>query len=220
MKDFSIPNITRVKSIAVWGTLATVAFPAIYGLCNFYASKQTSHYPMYLDFELSIPLVPWMIYFYMSLNLLFVLAAFVLKDPRSIKGFCLSLVGTLFIASVVFVLFPGKLGFVRAEYVEGYQDIFTSLHAIDKPFNLFPSLHVTYSTLAAMAMIEQSKSRVFHFILKTWIVLIAMSVVLVHQHHLFDIVTGLILAMIGYHYIYRRYVPYDDSSLKKLIKEL
>lgn len=207
MKDFSLPNIERVRAISIWGTLATIAFPAIYGLCNFYASKQTSHFPMYLDFELSIPFVPWMIYIYMSLNALFVLAAFVLKDTRAIKGFCLSLVGTLFFAAIIFVLFPGKLGFVRVDHVEGYQEIFSSLHAIDKPFNLFPSLHVTYSTLAALAMIDQSKSKLFHIVLKVWIVLIAMSVVLVHQHHLFDILSGLILAILGYQYIYRRYIP-------------
>lgn len=148
----------------------------------------------------------------MSLNALFILAAFVLKDPRSIKGLCLSLIGTLLMAAVIFVLFPGKLGFVRVDHVEGYQNIFSSLHSIDKPFNLFPSLHVTYSTLSALAMIEQSKNKVFHFVLKVWIILIAMSVILVHQHHLFDIFSGFILAVVGYHYIYRRYIPYDKNE--------
>jgi membrane-associated phospholipid phosphatase len=198
---FSLPNKARLKEIAIWGALATVAFPLIYGVCNYLASQQTDFYKAYFQWELAIPLVPWMIYPYMSLNVLFVEAAFILKEG-AVKAYCLSLVASLFVAAFIFYFFPGELGFVRPDYVESYNDIFQGMYSIDKPHNLFPSLHVTYSSLSAMAMIQQTKSKVFHAFMSLWVIVIALSVVLVHQHHVIDIVLGFVLAIITYKQVY------------------
>lgn len=209
---FSLPNKARLKEIAIWGGLASIAFPAIYGLCNHLASLQTNFYQAYFAWELDIPLIPWMIYPYMSLNALFLLAAFILKE-RAVKGYCLSLVISLFAAAIVFYFFPGELGFTRPDYVPGYNEIFQGMYAIDKPHNLFPSLHVTYSTLSAMAMIQQSHSKSFTLIMTIWIILIALSVILVHQHHIIDIVMGFILAIITYKFVYLKIV--ESSAIIK-----
>ncbi|MCP4914838.1 MAG: phosphatase PAP2 family protein [Oligoflexia bacterium] len=206
MKDFSLPDIDRLKSIGIWGGLATIAFPVIYGFCNHYASGVENHYAMYTQWELSIPLLPWMIIPYLSLNLLFVVAAFILKTPTVIKAYCLSLVLGALMAAVIFIIFPGELGFVRqgAPY---FTAIFEGMYAIDKPHNLYPSLHVTYSSLSIWAMLEQSKNKILHAFLWVWLFLISFSVVFVHQHHLFDIVTGWILALIIWKTFYCRLHP-------------
>jgi membrane-associated phospholipid phosphatase len=148
-----------------------------------------------------------MIYFYVSLALLLLLNVFMLKDPKVIRAFSICLIVTVLIAGLIFILFPGRLGFTRVSYVPGYEWIFSLLHAVDQPFNLYPSLHITYSSLTVFAIIDQTKSRIFHVFLLFWLVLIAFSVVLVHQHHLFDIITGLILAGIVIKFVYRKLVP-------------
>lgn len=202
---FSLPNKARLKEIAIWGALASIAFPAIYGLCNHLASLQTLTYKAYFMWELDVPLIPWMIYPYMSLNLLFLVAAFVLKEG-AVKAYCLSLVYSLLVAAIIFYFFPGELGFTRPDFVPGYNDIFQGMYSIDKPHNLFPSLHVTYSSLSAMAMVQQSNSKSFSVFMTLWIIVIALSVILVHQHHVIDIVLGLILAIITYKYAYLKIV--------------
>lgn len=202
-KIFEWPTGSKFMVILLWTIYSTVAFTAIYGLCNHYASLNPKLYQMYTQWELEIPLVPVMIYPYLSLNLLFLMSAFVLKEITSIKAFCSSLiVGALF-AGIFFYFFPGELGFIRTS-VPGYDAIFNFMFQIDKPHNLYPSLHVTYSTLAVLAMIEQTKSKSFHSFLIIWLVLIIISVVLVHQHHLFDIVTGFILALLLNKLIYSK----------------
>ncbi len=202
-KVFSIPDFERLKAIAIYVTLSTIAFAVVYGWCNKAASMSPTHYKMFTQWELTIPLIPWMIYPYISLNLLFVVAAFVLKEVSSIKAFCLSLIAGAFIAGFFFYFFPGQLGFVR-QNVPGYEHFFNFMFSIDHPHNLYPSLHVTYSTLAILSMIDQTTSRIFHGLLFVWLGLITMSVVFVHQHHIFDIVTGFILALILYKVIYRK----------------
>jgi len=208
---FSLPNKARLKEIAIWGTLAAIAFPLIYGVCNYLASQNSDFYHAYFDWELSLPLIPWMIYPYMSLNALFLVAAFILKE-KAVKAYCLSLVISLGVAAIIFYFFPGQLGFTRPEYVAGYNDIFQGMYNIDKPHNLFPSLHVTYSSLSAMSMIQQAKSKLFASIMIVWIILISLSVILVHQHHIIDIILGFILAILTYRSVYLKILK-DQNEL-------
>lgn len=206
MNDFSLPDKERLKAIAIWGMIATVAFPLIYGFTNNYASKSSDLYQMYTQWELSLPLIPWMIIPYLSLNLLFVVAAFVLKSPRVVKAYCLSLVLGALLAGIIFILFPGKLGFTR-EGAPYFTAIFEGMYSIDQPHNLFPSLHVTYSSLSIWAMLEQSKNKIFHGFLWGWLFIISFSVVFVHQHHLFDIVSGWFLALFIWKVFYSKLWP-------------
>ena len=159
---------------------------------------------MYFDFEKDIPLVPWMIYIYASFHLLLALNFFIIKDPKVIKAFTISLMASSFIAALVFLSFPGELGFSRVDGTAGYEAMYSFLHKIDHPHNLYPSLHITFSVLTAFAMFDQTRSKLFHGFLLSWVFLICCSVVLVHQHHLFDIFTGLILSFIVIKYVYRR----------------
>jgi membrane-associated phospholipid phosphatase len=135
------------------------------------------------------------------------LNVFLLRDPKVIKAFSICLILTVLVAGLIFVLFPGKLGFNRVSEVPGHEWLFSFLHAIDQPFNLYPSLHITYSSLTVFAIIDQTNNKLFHYILIVWLVLIVFSVVLVHQHHLFDILTGLILAWLVVKIVYRRLIP-------------
>lgn len=203
---FSIPNKERTKYILVYGLIATLAFTVIYGLCNEAASHATYLYSAFFDWELQIPLIPWMIYPYLSLNILFIFSAFVVTDVSAIKGYLLGLTYAAIIAGIIFYIFPAKLGFTR-EVAVGYEKIFETMFSIDKPHNLFPSLHVTYSSIAIWTMIEQTKNRIFHLFLWGWLVLISCSIILVHQHHLFDILSGFILAYITYEFLIKKIHP-------------
>ncbi len=199
---FSFPGIQRLKTIFIWGSLATLAFGFVYGSCNQLASEASKHYALYTDWELKIPLIPWMIFPYISLNVIFIVSAFVLKTTTSIKGFCVSIILGAFIAGFFFYFFPGKLGFERI-IADDYSGLYHFMFSIDHPHNLFPSLHVTYSMLGVLSMVEQTSSKFFHYVLYGWLILISASVVLVHQHHLFDILTGAILAMGLFQFCYR-----------------
>lgn len=205
-KILTFPDFLRTKMILWWGTWATVAFVGVYGWCNKAALAAPEHYRLYMDWELSIPLLPWMIFPYISLNLLFVVCAFVLKTPQSIKGFCISLIYGALVAGLFFYFFPGKLGYVRSP-VQEFSDFYDFMFSIDHPHNLFPSLHVTYSGLAIFAMRDQTRSKAFHVFLLSWLVLICASVVLVHQHHLFDIFSGAVLGTAVYRLVYKKYSP-------------
>ena len=194
----------RLKAMVFWGGICVLFCLTVYLGTNEIASNMERHYGMYFDFEKDIPLVPWMIYIYASFHLLLALIFFIIKDPKVIKAFTISLMASSFIAALVFLSFPGELGFSRVDGTAGYEAMYSFLHKIDHPHNLYPSLHITFSVLTAFAMFDQTRSKLFHGFLLSWVFLICCSVVLVHQHHLFDIFTGLILSFIVIKYVYRR----------------
>ena len=194
----------RLQAMVFWGGICVLFCLSVYLGTNEIASTMERHYGLYFDFEKDIPLVPWMIYIYASFHLLLALNFFIIKDPKVIKAFTISLMASSFIAGLVFLSFPGKLGFSRVDGIAGYEAMYLFLHEIDHPHNLFPSLHITFSVLTAFAMFDQTTNKWFHGFLLVWITLICCSVVLVHQHHLFDIFTGLVLSFIVIKYIYKR----------------
>jgi membrane-associated phospholipid phosphatase len=200
-------NNERWRAMLTWGSVCVVACLSMYLISNEIASHISVHYRMYTEAERSIPLIPWMIYIYASFHLLLALNFFIIKDPKVIKAFTISLMCSSFIAVLIFLVFPGELGFSRTENIAGYEPMFNLLHQIDHPFNLYPSLHITFSVLTAFAMVDQTKGKLFHGILLIWILLICCSVVLVHQHHIFDVITGLLLAYGVIKLIYRRMIP-------------
>jgi membrane-associated phospholipid phosphatase len=213
-KEFSLPGKERLKAILIYGNLSTLVFTLVYGICNYLAAQGTEVYAMYSEWETQIPLIPWMIYPYISLNLLFVLNVFILNSAQSIKALCYCLISGVLIAGIFFYFFPGQLGFNR-EVPLGYESIFEFMFSIDHPHNLFPSLHITYSAISIWAMQEHFSNKFLRWLFDLWFLTISFSVVLVHQHHLFDVFTGYLLAIFLFRYVYLKVYqgPYHTSFI-------
>ena len=192
----------RIRAIIIWGAITLIFSTVVYFGANEIASKSDYFFRLYFEFERDIPMVPWMIYIYQSFALLIVVTYFSIKSPQKIKAYSISFMSSCAIAAVFFILFPTELGFSRTEKIEGYEFMYNLLHMIDKPHNLAPSLHITYSALGAYVLSSEIKSKWLKGMIWLWFLLICSSIVLVHQHHLFDIFSGIVLAYIVIYNIY------------------
>lgn len=160
---------------------------------NSYAAAAQKKYLFYLELEKNIPFLPEFILIYFSLNLLMTMPLFYF-ETRQILSFCFQLILATLIACLCFILFPGELGFVRQLPKGAFQEIYATLFKIDKPHNLAPSLHIVYTYLTIFNLALVSKKRLWHL----WGVLMCFSVILTHQHHIFDILTGWTLAFMTF----------------------
>ena len=194
----------RLKALALWGGVCSVICGLLYNSSNSYSETATNHYQVYFEFEKRIPQIPWMILFYISYYFYLLLNFALVKQPYKIKALCLTMTFSSLVAAMVFIIFPSELGFSRAENIDGFEGIFNWLHLVDKPHNLFPSLHITFTSIATYVMICETRSRLFHASIIAWALMITFSVVLVHQHHLIDVLTGWILALISIVFVYKK----------------
>jgi membrane-associated phospholipid phosphatase len=77
-----------------------------------------------------------------------------------------------------------------------HRSVFNLLQMVDTPHNLAPSLHVAFSALILLGCAEIAP-RHWAWGYYFWLLVLSASTVLVHQHHLFDGVSGLVLAMLA-----------------------
>jgi len=144
----------HLKAMAIWGGLCVLLCGVLYLSSNCIAETFLSHHRLYLECEKDIPQVPGMIIFYESYFLLVLLSFIRAKSPKSLRALSITMMVSAVIACTIFLLFPGELGFSRTMNIEGFESIFEALHRMDKPHNLYPSLHITFSSISAFTLIK------------------------------------------------------------------
>ena len=70
-----------------------------------------------------------------------------------------------------------------------------------------PSLHVACTALCIAALLHTGPRTVIQLGLLVWAGLLSVSVVLGHQHHLLDVVTGWLLGLAAYRLVYLPRAP-------------
>ena len=180
---------SNLKAYALWSVVLLILFPVIYGTTNMLGVHAVQTFRFAHNSEVSIPFIPAAITVYMTLQILFLLPAFIL-NACMIHGLGKALTSALLAAAPIFYFFPAPTLYER-KIPEGFwHPVYRFLFSIDANFNTFPSLHVTFSFILIAFLNQQLKSPYF---LWTWFTLICVSVLLTHQHHVADILGGIIL---------------------------
>lgn len=137
--------------------------------------------------------IPYLLYIpYITFTLTFFV--FFSKYKHSIT---FSVISCILIASLFYVFYQTTVP--RTEILS--RDLFSRLieliYLIDKPYNCFPSLHVTLSVLVCFywKKLLPGACQLSLFFLTFLIVL---STVFVKQHYIPDLLSGIILALLGY----------------------
>jgi len=188
---FRLPDGPTLRTVLGWSLFIDILFFLLYSTINWLTQQRDDLLHLYLNTELAIPLLPEAIWVYLSMLLLLCLPLFTLPRER-VRNEALAAIFALFTAATIWLLVPAQLGFERLLPI-GYEAIYNVIFTLDAPHNLVPSLHVVFSTLAVLAC-GQSAPKAIRIGLWIWLIGIAASTLLTHQHHLLDIVTGLIIA--------------------------
>lgn len=166
-------------------------FPAYFG-AGYLTDGDGRALDLYASAELEIPLVSWMILPYLSLFTLFLLPLFHMS-PGEMRALSRQSSLSLVVGGVCFLLIPGNLGYPPREVTDWTQPVYDLLAAVDTRHNLVPSLHVAFAALIVLAVARSAPLPLAAFYY-AWLALLSASTLLVHQHHVIDVVTGFALA--------------------------
>jgi hypothetical protein len=190
-----LPDARRVRVYALWAGLAGVAFFAIYPTLNWLTSLRRHRFHLYVPPELGVPFVPQFIWAYLSMYVLFLAPLFFLPSER-MPALGRQLVAGTVACGVLFLLLPGELGFVRVIPSDPiYASLYKSMFGVDRPHNLVPSLHVVWSSAIILACVDTARS-LGRVLLYLWLAILAGSTVLVHQHHILDVISAMLLVLL------------------------
>jgi len=171
----------------------SLLFLVVYGGCIWITSRRHDVGVFYFEWERQIPFVAFFILPYLSIDLFFVAAPFFLPNGNELKLFGRRVAAAIMIAGSCFLLLPLRFAFPRPRVSGWLGATFEWFRGLDAPFNLFPSLHAALCLLLLQVYARQLRG-VLRAATIFWFVLIALSPLLTHQHHVIDIGGGFALA--------------------------
>jgi protein-tyrosine phosphatase/membrane-associated phospholipid phosphatase len=185
---------SRAQAAAVSAGLSLL-FVAVYGTCNWITARRNDVGTWYYAWERYIPFVPLFIVPYMSIDLFYVCAPFLCRSRTELQTFARRIVLTILAAGACFLLIPLRMAVSRPPPDGWTGAIFNFLHGFDQPYNLFPSLHITFAAILATFYARHSRG-ILRWAINLWFSLIGLSTLLTYQHHVVDIIGGIVLATI------------------------
>lgn len=132
---------------------------------------------------------------YLSIDLFFVAAPFIIRRGDDLRIYTRRVVCVILVAGICFLLFPLRYAFPRPSTPGWLGAIFDGFRALDAPHNLCPSLHAALLLLLGLTYASNLRG-ITRAVVLTWFGLIALSPLLTHQHHVVDIVGGILLAAV------------------------
>ena len=177
--------------------LLSLLFTVVYKGASWVTAHRADVGTLYFEWERRIPLIPWFIIPYMSINLLFVAAPFLCSGDGERRLFARRVAFCILTAGAFFLAMPLRYAFPRPVVAGSMGWIFRFLHAWDQPYNLFPSLHIAFRTLLADLYWRHTRG-LLRWASFGWFSLIGFSTVFTHQHHVLDVAGGFALAALAF----------------------
>ncbi len=175
------------------GAALNAWFLLVYGGADWVTGQHSYRVPIAMDWESRIPFVPASVVAYMSIYALFLLAPFVLRETGQLNQLGRAIFVMIAISGVIFLAVPSELAF-ESQQPRSWKTWIWVADTLNLRYNCVPSLHVGLS-VACVAAFTRYTAGMFSFVLWLWAAAVAASTMLLHQHHLIDVLTGWWLAL-------------------------
>lgn len=173
-----------------WLLLLGPLFFLSYGLANHYTAGRSDVGSLVFGWEHGMPLWPWTIIPYWSIDLLYGLSFLLPRTRQEMDRHALALLTAQVISVSCFLLWPLRFTFERPDLDGLFGWLFDVLMGFDKPFNQAPSLHIALLVVIWTMFARHVQRQPWRWLMHGWMALIGVSVLTTWQHHFIDVPTG------------------------------
>lgn len=174
-----------------WLALLAPVFFTSYSLSNLYAESLPQVGSVVFAWERYIPLLPWSIVPYWSIDLLYGLAFLLPRQRSELDTLGRRLLTVQLVCISCFFLWPLRFAVDRPELNGVFGAMFDVLMGFDKPYNQAPSLHIALLVVLWACYSRYIKGW-WRWLVHGWFTLIGLSVLTTWQHHFIDVPTGVL----------------------------
>lgn len=183
-----LPPILWKRGLA-WLLFLGPFFFICYGWTNHFTSQRGDVGVVVGAWERHLPFVPWLMLPYMSIDAFYAASLFLYRKRSLLDRHAQRLLLATVISCAGFLLFPLKFSF-EVPRAEGFNGVLQRiLLGFDQPYNQAPSLHISLLVVLWVAYAKKLQGAI-RVALHIWFAAIAVSVLLVYQHHFIDVWTG------------------------------
>ncbi|UBM24719.1 phosphatase PAP2/dual specificity phosphatase family protein [Pseudomonas sp. p1(2021b)] len=179
-----------IRRGVLWLLLLGPLFFLSYGLVNNHTATLTEVGSLVFAWEHRVPLWPWTIIPYWSIDLLYGLSFLLPTTRREMDRHAMALFTAQVISVSCFLLWPLRFTFERPELGGLFGWLFDVLMGFDKPFNQAPSLHIALLVIIWTMFARHVRRQPWRWLMHGWMGLIGVSVLTTWQHHFIDVPTG------------------------------
>ncbi len=201
------PGWKHLRNSWLLSLAGSLWFALVYGGTDALTAHRGFRVRVHFNAELVLPFVPEAAVIYMSIYLLFLAAPFVLRQWREFFALAMTLNLVILLAGLCFLLFPAQVAFPPPENFGALPNLYHFADRLSLTYNLMPSLHVALSVVC-IAVFAARSGRIGKAGLWTWAIVISVSTLLIHKHHVLDVAAGFALALAAYKFIYFRFLRF------------
>jgi membrane-associated phospholipid phosphatase len=193
----------------------SILFMGVYGFCNSFTATREGVGAIRFYWENWIPFIPWMTVPYLSIDLFFVGAPFLIRDRSELVRFAGRVGFVVLVAGACYLIFPLTLAVERPSFGGPLGAVWEWFKGMDQPHNLMPSLHMALRTLLAGVYARHTRG-LMRWILGAWFSLIGISTLTTYQHHFIDVFTGILLGVVALQFCGARPWVFSGMGNKKV----
>ena len=169
-------------------------FSSVYGGTSLLAAVRHPHPDPSFHFETSFPFVPSMAAVYLTVPLALLLTPFILRTWRDLTPFFLTLTAETLVAGLCFLIVPFAQAYPPRVASGFWGGIFRVADTLNLDYNEVPSLHVAFAVTLALVFGRRC-GWLGRLLFLAWTVVVVLSTLLIHEHHLLDVGAGIALAV-------------------------
>ncbi len=158
---------------------------------------RSHYYDVSFWFEKDIPFIPVAIIGYSFVFLLVAIMYLAIDNMQDFWEICIRFLNMSLLCFIIFLIFPVRMDLRPEVGMAG--DWITELVRfyfwIDHPYNLFPSMHLSASFFSAFYCMR--KGKIIGWITMVMAITVGVSVVLLKQHYILDVVAGFFVAWLS-----------------------
>ncbi len=197
-KSVTVEPARPWRAAIVWMALVLgPGFFLVYGFCNELTARRGDVGSFFFAWERHIPLLPWTIIPYWSLDIFYACSVLLCRDRLELDRHAWRIITAVLLSAIGFLLFPLRFGFPRPEVDGLFGPLFEALYGFDQPFNQAPSLHISLGMIVWYLYAKYARGA-WRWLLHGWFVLIGFSTLTTWQHHVIDLPAGALVGMIAF----------------------
>jgi hypothetical protein len=190
------PGIASFRLTIPLSYLFFKVFSSVYGGASLLAKlRRAPSTDFYFPWEMHLPFVPSWSVVYLSVPLLILLTPFILRTWRTFTPFVLTLTVETLIAGIFFLVVPVTQAFPPRVADGFFGGVFHLVDRLNLDYNKFPSLHIAFAVTAAIVFGRRC-GWLGRTLFSLWIMAVGASTLLIHEHQLLDLATGLALGLV------------------------